>query len=221
MNKNEFLKKLELLLQDLSEKERDDAIQYYYDYFEDAGEDKVESVICELGSPEQVAQVIRISINDESTSNGSYGESGYSDHRFVKKEEIEINETLFEKGEKTNQQKVKEQSKLGNLVLVIVILVLASPFIIGGLGGAFGILVACAATVGIALPVTGVAFFGLGIVFCFVEIGTGLFFMGMGILIFLLGVILSVILVKIVANVLPRAIRAIVKVLRKLVGRRG
>ena len=53
MNRQEFLEKLRLLLGDLSEEEREEAIQYYEDYFADAGPEMEEQVIRELGSPEK------------------------------------------------------------------------------------------------------------------------------------------------------------------------
>lgn len=37
MNKEEFLKRLEQLLSDISEEERADALAFYRSYFEDAG----------------------------------------------------------------------------------------------------------------------------------------------------------------------------------------
>ena len=38
MNKNQFLEQLEKLLADLPEEERIEAIAWYHDYFDDAGE---------------------------------------------------------------------------------------------------------------------------------------------------------------------------------------
>ena len=65
MNRQEFLEKLRLLLGDLSEEEREEAIQYYEDYFADAGPEMEEQVIRELGSPEKVALMIREAIRGE------------------------------------------------------------------------------------------------------------------------------------------------------------
>lgn len=52
MNREEYLKRLSFLLKDLPEEEIEDAIAYYEDYFEEAGEEKEEQVIKKLGSPE-------------------------------------------------------------------------------------------------------------------------------------------------------------------------
>ena len=68
MNREEYLKRLSFLLKDLPEEEIEDAIAYYEDYFEEAGEDKEEQVIRELGSPEKIAKMIsRESIQKKDT----------------------------------------------------------------------------------------------------------------------------------------------------------
>lgn len=50
MNKEEFLKRLEQLLSDISEEERADALAFYRSYFEDAGIGNEASILEELES---------------------------------------------------------------------------------------------------------------------------------------------------------------------------
>lgn len=59
MMKNEFLTKLKELLSDLPQEEREEAVRYYEDYFEDAGPLEEARVLKELVSPEDVAEKIR------------------------------------------------------------------------------------------------------------------------------------------------------------------
>ena len=59
MNRMEFMAELERLLADMPEDERQAAVQYYADYFADAGEENEQDVIRELGSPEKVAESIK------------------------------------------------------------------------------------------------------------------------------------------------------------------
>ena len=54
MTKNEFLSQLEHRLRALPENERNDAIEYYGGYLDDAGEDEAEAIE-HLGSPAEVA----------------------------------------------------------------------------------------------------------------------------------------------------------------------
>ena len=59
MNRVEFMAELERLLADLPEDERQAAVQYYADYFADAGAENEAEVIRELGSPEKTAESIK------------------------------------------------------------------------------------------------------------------------------------------------------------------
>ena len=49
MNRIDFMRRLELLLSDLPENERREAIQYYNDYLNDAGVENEEEVLEALG----------------------------------------------------------------------------------------------------------------------------------------------------------------------------
>lgn len=70
MNKQEFLYRLESLLMDLPKSERDDALDYYEQYFEAAGPEREAEVIRELGSPEKVSEMIH--------SDGAQERSGWT-----------------------------------------------------------------------------------------------------------------------------------------------
>nr|MDE6714269.1 DUF1700 domain-containing protein [Lachnospiraceae bacterium] len=72
MNKEEFLRQLETHLSGMPESEKQEALQYYRGYFEDAGTDKEDEVIASLGSPADVARSIR-----EENVGGEYTENGY------------------------------------------------------------------------------------------------------------------------------------------------
>ena len=49
MNRKEFMERLEVLLAVIPEEERQEALKFYTDYFEDAGEENEAQVIRELG----------------------------------------------------------------------------------------------------------------------------------------------------------------------------
>lgn len=69
MNKEIFLRDLRRFLADMPEEEREQALTYYEDYFEDAGPDNEQKVIQELGSPIDVAKQIK-STNQENIAYG-------------------------------------------------------------------------------------------------------------------------------------------------------
>lgn len=50
MNRQEFMRRLEQLLEGIPEEEKREAIAYYTSYFEDAGEENEEKIIRELES---------------------------------------------------------------------------------------------------------------------------------------------------------------------------
>lgn len=76
MNRGEFISRLTELLQDLSPAEREEAIQYYNDYLDDAGDENLPEVIAALGTPEELAQAIRTGLSEEDNA-GEFTESGY------------------------------------------------------------------------------------------------------------------------------------------------
>lgn len=77
MNRKEFMACLEDLLQNVPVEERESAILYYNDYFDDAGHEREADVILELGSPEKVAASIRENMNGQSEDMARYTEHGY------------------------------------------------------------------------------------------------------------------------------------------------
>ena len=58
MNKFEYLSKLKNNLMSLPAKEREAAVRYYGNYFDDAGLSNEQDVIASLGSPENLAHKI-------------------------------------------------------------------------------------------------------------------------------------------------------------------
>lgn len=77
MSRWEFMRRLEELLSDISPNEREEALQYYNDYFNDAGRENEQSVIGALGSPEQVAEIVKEGLS-ENGSQGEFTENGFT-----------------------------------------------------------------------------------------------------------------------------------------------
>ena len=75
MNRQEFMNQLERLLSDVPEAERQDALAYYEDYFDEAGPEQEAQVIQDLGSPGRVAATIKADLKDGGKKQGRiYGE---------------------------------------------------------------------------------------------------------------------------------------------------
>ncbi len=113
MRKEEFLRELEACLSDISQEERDEALAYYADYLEDAGEEEVSG----LGTPQQVAEGIRVGL-EQNADVGEFTEEGYRDERLeeeaqtpdrytvlMKKDSWKSSEKTFEDQHTENQEK--------------------------------------------------------------------------------------------------------------------
>ena len=74
MNRIEFIAELEKLLQNISAEERNEAVQYYREYFEDAGIENEQHIIEELGSPRKVAETIKAGLKGGDGESGEYRE---------------------------------------------------------------------------------------------------------------------------------------------------
>ena len=62
MNRESFLRELAFLLSDLEEDEREEALQYYKDYFDEVGSEHEAEILVHIGSPEKVAAELKNSL---------------------------------------------------------------------------------------------------------------------------------------------------------------
>ena len=150
------MRQLESLLQNISATEREEALQYYNEYFNDAGPENEQNVIEALGNPVKVAENIKKDI----FGNG-YGENIYqkinADNRAVitypadSGAESGAGEAGF--GQENEAQaagavssRKKEGMSTGMIVLIVILCILASPVILGvasaGIGVAAGLIAA-------------------------------------------------------------------------------
>ena len=84
MNRIDFMTQLESLLQGISEQERNDALLYYYDYFNDAGEENEQDVIEALGNPARVAENIKRDLYGNMYSDGFESKSSNTGREIIK-----------------------------------------------------------------------------------------------------------------------------------------
>lgn len=87
MNRAEFMSRLAALLQNMPPAEREEAIQYYNDYFDDAGEGNEAGVIASLGSPEELAKSIQAGLLDGGNG-GEFTESGFHGYEQRNKNQV-------------------------------------------------------------------------------------------------------------------------------------
>ena len=102
MNRAEFMRRLTELLGDVPPAEREEAIQYYNDYFDDAGAENESGVIASLGTPEEIARAIKAGLSDGGNG-GEFTESGFSGYTQIHRDEImRTGETARQSGYSNN-----------------------------------------------------------------------------------------------------------------------
>lgn len=87
MTREEFMRRLTALLQDMPPAEREEALTYYNEYFDDAGEENEAGVIAALGSPEELSKSIKAGLFDGGNG-GEFTESGFHGYEQRNKNQI-------------------------------------------------------------------------------------------------------------------------------------
>lgn len=124
MNKQLFLTELERLLSELPSSEREEALEYYRNYFEDAGVEEEEKVIAALGNPTLVAKLISENFRGD-TSTYEYSENGFANSNVDSNTKVGMVREL----DATQETKERNWQKLNttNRVLLGVIAILTFP----------------------------------------------------------------------------------------------
>ncbi len=206
MNRNEFMTRLEELLGDIPAGERREALQYYEDYFNDAGVENEAQVLRELGSPEKVAAMIKKDMNP----------TGRDD---------EFTETGYRDGEISEYKTPPRTSKTLKIILVILIALAVIPTLGPILFAVLGIVIAliCAGFIffgglvllAVTLAVTGLVTVIGGITLLFVSAPAALMISGIGLITLAIGVVATVVTVKLCIVMYPAIFKCIVNICRK------
>lgn len=209
MTKQEFLEKLNNLLRDIPKTERDSAIQYYEEYFEEAGIGDYENIPEDMETPEEIAENIRAGLGNEAS----------------------MEEEYFKK-EKNAVQTVRTKGKMDSskIILLIILAVFTSPVWGGVLLGLFGALVGMiCALFGIVIAIVavmvsflfaGVVVAVVGAVKLVVSPVAGVTAMGVGILMFGLGLLLLLLVVWSFGVMIPAVFKGIQWLVQRIFGRR-
>lgn len=188
MNREEFLRQLEVLLAGISEEERQDAMAFYRSYFDEA-EGSEEDVIKELGSPQKAAESILKNL-------GMDGTPTYMQQPEKKKSSWTPAVIVF--------------LVLTSPIWLVGLLVIAS-ILLALVVAAFSVAVAVVAVMA-ALVVTGFVLIGIGASVAFTgALALGMGLIGGGLLVLALGVLSVVLVVWIFGWFLPWALKGIWK----------
>lgn len=170
--KREFLESLQAQLVGLTSEERAEALEYYEEYFVDAGKENEEDVLLSLGSPEQVAEQIKAGLHK--AEEGMFTESGYREKTEADNPPEAYGKAPYGQNAdgygKKRERKKKSDKGNGMIVLLVVLGILASPVIIG-------LIIAAA---GAVLGILGVLF---GVIVTLILVVLALFLLGVGLFI--------------------------------------
>jgi len=238
MNRAQFMQKLGALLGDLPVNERTDALKYYADYFDDAGEENVDKVLEELGTPEQVAKIIKAELNAKDRESGEFTEAGYKNPVYDRQTGMPVE--VISKG--TSQQSERQNNTSGQttqtttrtntppamegwkIVLIVLLCIFAIPVGIPLISAVFSIMIGVlSAVVGLVIGF-GAAAVGL-FVGAIVLLAVGLFnlatlpfvslvLIGVGLLLAALGMLFLILTVLICGKLIPAVCRGIVAICR-------
>ena len=238
MGRWEFMRRLEELLSGISPAEREEALRYYNDYINDAGKDKEGEVIKALGTPEQVATIVKdglLGIGGEFTEAGFQSHGAASENPLAKRDSARAG-GQSDPGEQNGQsdQSAKTTPKRersgAEIALLVILCIFASPFIIGLGGGLFGLLMGLVASLfGIVLSfgvitltfiVVGLALVTVGMVRLFTGPLSGLLMISVGLLMTGLGLIFLVLTLLLFGKVIPALFRGIGKLWKHIFKRK-
>lgn len=161
MNKKEFMRQLDILLVSLPIHEREEALQYYEDYFADAGEENEQSVIEALGSPAKVAENIKRDLSQ------SRGYEEYESSSVAPDREVEAYRPIEEQTVLSGAPIVTEKKSGlsgGIIALIVILCILASPLLLAILGVLVGVGAAWIGLI-VAFGVAAVSIFAVAGVF--------------------------------------------------------
>lgn len=250
MDRAEFMRRLSDLLQDVPSAEREEAIQYYNDYIDDAGEGNEAEIIASLGTPEELAKTIKAGLTDGGNA-GEFTESGFHGYEQRNKYQVMSTEQTQDKeqgGAQENTQggaygtygtqsnagqsgKPGKSMSGGQIALIAILAVLTSPIWIGILGGLFGCMLGIFGAllglfiaflaVGVVFLAVGVALVWCGIVGIFGAPLPGFALVGIGLILMALGLVFTCLMVWTVGSAIPALIRGCVNLCSKMFHRGG
>ena len=233
MKRREYIERLEQLLLILPQEEREEALQYYSDYFDDAGEENEDKVILELGSPEEVAAKIRAGYAGEYAE---YSEQGYEDARFQSANEIMVDggtgncewkDSVYEaerEGQATGRKREKSNNtNIWKVIAIVLIGLIAGPVVfplgIALVAVVFAIFVALVAVVaalafsGLGIGFAGIIIIGAGLARLLLAPAAGLLAAGIGCILLAIGIVLAWVMISLAVKVVPGLIRGVVNLL--------
>lgn len=225
MNRKEFMKALQSALCDVSSEEKEEALQYYNDYLDDAGPENEQKVLEEWGSPEKLAESIRNGM-DGKFEDGEFTEKGFSTGEerqcpVKRKETAGEEQEGCQTGKPDKRHRINGWKWLAIGLLCIFLAPVCIPAAMGLIAVIFGLILAAAAVIAAFIAV-GIVLFAVGI--CVAVIGVGKVFavpsaaavlFGIGLIVSAIGALFVLLFGWVLVKFVIVLFRALVKLCRK------
>ena len=151
MTRNEYMEQLKRYLRRLPKEDYENAVEYFSEYFDEAGPENEQQMMKDLGDPKEAAREVLLNLLEESVENGSA-------------EEASRTETVKTFSEKALPEKKKRSP--GKIILLAFLVICASPvsiaLLIAGLAVLAAVVLVIAAVI-FSLAVTSIATIAGGI----------------------------------------------------------
>lgn len=145
MTRNEYMEQLKRYLRRLPKEDYENAVEYFSEYFDEAGPENEQQMMKDLGDPKEAAREVLLNLLEESVENGSA-------------EEASRTETVKTFSEKALPEKKKRSP--GKIILLAFLVICASPvsiaLLIAGLAVLAAVVLVIAAVI-FSLAVTSIA----------------------------------------------------------------
>lgn len=236
MKRTEFIEQLRELLREVEQEEKEEALQYYEDYLEEASILENMEVPESFGTPRQVAQTVRDGLSGKFEEEAEFTERGFQGFAETKNPVDSFggvvkseNQTYQERGRENRWRKEKKMG-LAAILLIFVAGIIGGPVVLSILA-ALASLIFCGVIVvgagiftsivaGAALLIAGAIFCGVGVVKLLAAPFAGLVLIGGGLVGLSVGLLGVMIGVQITVKILPKVVRKTVEICKKVFHRR-
>ncbi len=217
MNREEYMRRLADALMGLPQSEKEEALQYYNDYFDDAGVENEQEIMNSLGSPEKLADTIK---KEQMGQQDVYEQDTYAEDSY-----------MGTTGSEDVGGEKKNKLSGGIIALIVILAILASPIILSIAAALLGALIGIfAAVLSVIVTVLAVIFaLVCAVVACIVtafSIGAispfgAVVLTGVGITIVGICIFLVMAVVWLFGVALPWMIKGIAKLFKKMFSKKG
>lgn len=237
MKRTEFIEQLNELLKEVEEEEKEEALEYYTDYLEEAGISDDTEMPESFGTPQRVAQTVKDGLSGKFEEKAEFTERGFQNFEEKRNQVdsfggvVKSEDRSYQNRKEDEAQKRKNRAGLGIILLIIAAVMVGGPVALSVLASLFvlffcGVIVVltgviAATAVGVSLLVTGAILCGVGIVKLLAVPFAGIVLIGGGLISMSVGLLGLIAGIQMAVKVLPKVFRKSIEMCKKLFRKKG